>query len=300
MEARFPNAKYISPGSEVSELNITLSSEDKREIEFAAFDKGKFNIFLSYHIVSTIPESGVSKICNRIKKFVFENPEKISSVTICISRECPRESLRKIEETRLAIGLKDVFFEFLEAKAFRLNIEKEFGVKCLSFETEHTRRVVSRLMPNTSIGIKTLKDENDKSVKLGKLFVCHASEDKAFVTKLVKVLDKYSDHVWYDTREVLVGDSITRKVGEGLTDADYLIIVLSNISVTKPWVSRELGYALNKDLSDNDFTIIPVVIDDCEVPALIKDIRYADFREGFTCGINQVIGSIQKMRLQNA
>lgn len=40
-----------------------------------------------------------------------------------------------------------------------------------------------------------------------KLFVCHASEDKPFVDRLVAELDRRAMFAWYDKREILVGDS---------------------------------------------------------------------------------------------
>ena len=296
MEARHPNSEYIEPDTYIPDLGVTLASINQRDVECAAYSDGMYDLFLSYHIISTVPESGISRICNKIKNIGVRNRGKIRSATICISQECPRDSLRKVEEVSVELGGRGILFEFLEAKSFRLQLEKHFGVKCFSFETEHTKRVLRRLKPEAVMELGLVKDEKEDPIKLGRLFICHASEDKPFVTKLVKVLDKHAEHVWYDSREILVGDSITEKVSDGLTKADYLVVVLSTTSVSKKWVNRELSYALNKQLSGSGFTVIPVLIEDCGIPPLISDLRFADFRESFTIGVNQVIGSIQKMR----
>lgn len=47
------------------------------------------------------------------------------------------------------------------------------------------------------------------------LFICHASEDKPFVERLVMHLDRRALHAWYDTREILVGDSIVARLTKG-------------------------------------------------------------------------------------
>ncbi|MDP3683833.1 MAG: toll/interleukin-1 receptor domain-containing protein, partial [Ignavibacteria bacterium] len=126
------------------------------------------------------------------------------------------------------------------------------------------------------------------------LFLCHASEDKPFVDKLVNELDRHAYYAWYDKREIFVGDSIVEKINDGLKSADYLIVVLSSKSVNKPWVKRELNSSIMRQLSSESILILPILIEDCEIPKLLNDIKYADFRLSFKVGVNELIGSIRK------
>ena len=52
-------------------------------------------------------------------------------------------------------------------------------------------------------------------------------------------------------------------------DAEAVIIVLSEHSVDKPWVREELDASIIKKVEDLT-TLIPVVIDDCEVPESLR------------------------------
>jgi TIR domain len=94
-----------------------------------------------------------------------------------------------------------------------------------------------------------------------KVFISHASEDRerflrAFATKLRQ---EAGVDAWVDEWEIYPGDSLVRKIfEEGLMDAEAVIIVLSEHSVDKPWVREDLT------------TLIPVVIDDCEVPESLR------------------------------
>jgi hypothetical protein len=56
---------------------------------------------------------------------------------------------------------------------------------------------------------------------------------------------------------------------EGLKNAEAIIVVLSNNSVNKPWIREELDASVVKKV-EGLAKLIPVVIDDCEVPKSLK------------------------------
>jgi hypothetical protein len=120
------------------------------------------------------------------------------------------------------------------------------------------------------------------------LFICHASEDKPFVESLCSYLDARDVPVWYDRREIKVGQSIVQRINEGLDSASHLVIVLSKRSVEKPWVQRELSSAVMLQLSKKRVTVLPIRLDDCAIPSIIADIKYADAREGMASVIRDL------------
>ena len=125
------------------------------------------------------------------------------------------------------------------------------------------------------------------------LFMCHASEDKAFVERLVQELDQRALYAWYDKREILVGDSIVDKVNSALARADFLVAILSPRSATKPWVIRELGSTLMRQLNEDGIVVLPVLLSKCKLPALLSDIKYADFTSSFEEGLKDLLSSIR-------
>ncbi|MGG2019686.1 toll/interleukin-1 receptor domain-containing protein [Pseudomonas sp. S8] len=104
-----------------------------------------------------------------------------------------------------------------------------------------------------------------------KVFVSHASEDKdRFVLNFAKQLRANGVDAWLDKWEMLPGDSLITKIfEEGIKGAQAVIVVLSKNSVEKPWVKHELDAACVKRIN-NGSKLIPVVIDDCEVPEVLK------------------------------
>lgn len=106
-----------------------------------------------------------------------------------------------------------------------------------------------------------------------KVFISHASEDKErFVIPFATALRAKGVDGWVDRWEMRIGDSLVDKIfEEGLKEASAIIVVLSNISVTKPWVREELDAAVVKRI-EKGARIIPIVLDGCEVPQALRHI----------------------------
>lgn len=80
-----------------------------------------------------------------------------------------------------------------------------------------------------------------KGEKQWDVFISHASEDKvAVVDPLAKELQKHGLRVWLDRSVLTIGDSLSRKIDEGLGSSRFGIVVLSQNFFTKSWPQREL------------------------------------------------------------
>jgi TIR domain len=127
-----------------------------------------------------------------------------------------------------------------------------------------------------------------------RVFVSHATEDKPFVRELVEALKGQNLNVWLDEEELQVGDSIVAGVSQGLKNADYLVAVLSKASVGSRWVQAELNATLMEELSGKGVTVLPVLIEDCNLPTLLKDRVYADFRHDFNAGLQKLLAVFEQ------
>lgn len=101
---------------------------------------------------------------------------------------------------------------------------------------------------------------------VGKIFISHASADKPFVDKLVRDLAAKSIPVWYDKLDLRIGDSVSGSINSGLTDSKYFAIVLSKASTASTWVREELNAALMKQVAQGGTFILPILIEDCDIP----------------------------------
>ncbi len=73
------------------------------------------------------------------------------------------------------------------------------------------------------------------------VFISHATEDKdAIVRPLAHALRTAGLTVWYDEFELRIGDSLRRRIDEGIARSRFGIVVLSNSFFAKGWPQYEL------------------------------------------------------------
>jgi hypothetical protein len=109
------------------------------------------------------------------------------------------------------------------------------------------------------IGVLTSGQPGPRRVsKRWDLFLSHASEDKDFAEKLVGALKKAGLKVWYDSHEMKLGDSLARKIDEGLAKSRYGIVILSPYFLQKKhWTQKELDGLVDKEV-DGRKVILPI------------------------------------------
>ena len=124
---------------------------------------------------------------------------------------------------------------------------------------------------------------------IGKVFVSHSSADKPFVDRLVVDLRRHSIAVWYDKFDLNIGDSVPGSLNQALADAKYFAIVLSKAAVASSWVREELNAALMKQVAFGGTFILPLLIEDCDVPPLLAHRRHADFRRDYDGALSELL-----------
>lgn len=145
------------------------------------------------------------------------------------------------------------------------------------------------------MAVKIHQINRDSSSKLEKkmprqIFISYSHRDRAFVKKLADDLKKKGFSVWWDEWEINVGDSIVQKIEEGIKTSAFLAVVLSPDSVKSSWVRREVGSATMRQLSEKrSITVLPILVAQCEIPVLLGEIKYADFRSDYKSGLKDLL-----------
>jgi hypothetical protein len=127
------------------------------------------------------------------------------------------------------------------------------------------------------------------------IFISYSHADKAFVNKLASNLVKHDAHVWVDTWELNVGDSILDRVQEAIRDSSALLIVLSKASVASEWCKKELSAGLMRELDEKRVVVLPVLVEDCEIPVFLREKMYADFRKDFKTGLKALVEAVARV-----
>lgn len=131
------------------------------------------------------------------------------------------------------------------------------------------------------------------------IFISHTGADKEFVRKLRDDLKAAGvERVWVDEAEIEIGDSLIQKIEEGLRESPFVAAVLSPRSVTAPWVQKELNSAMNREIKNRKVVVLPLLIEDCEIPTFLEDKLYGDFRskEKYSASMDKLLRRLRVAR----
>lgn len=133
-----------------------------------------------------------------------------------------------------------------------------------------------------------------------RIFLCHASEDKAQVLAVYDKLKAAGFNPWLDKKDLLPGQQWDREIRRVLKHSRFIMIFFSRYSVSKRgYVQREFKLALDtlEEIPDGEIFIIPVRLEDCLIPEAFRHIHYVDLfePEGFDL-VMKVIGAEIEVR----
>ena len=98
----------------------------------------------------------------------------------------------------------------------------------------------------------------DQSNKQYDVFISHASEDKADIVRpLAEALRAEDLEVWYDEFELKIGDSLRRKIDQGLANSRVGLVVLSQSFINKGWTNYELDGIITRSVSGEQ-VLLPI------------------------------------------
>lgn len=110
------------------------------------------------------------------------------------------------------------------------------------------------------------------------IFLSHTHHDKQFVQQLKSELNRRGvADVWVDEAEIMVGDSLQKKIEDAITKARFFGVVLSPRSVKSRWVQKELELAMQMELETDSVVVLPLLFEKCEIPPFLRTKVYADF-----------------------
>lgn len=115
------------------------------------------------------------------------------------------------------------------------------------------------------------------------IFVSHSHDDAAAAGEIVATLDALGLGPWLDKREIKPGDSFVEKMSDGLSEADYVLVLFSAASLRSHWVRREWLSSLARRAA-----VIPVRLEPVDLPAVMSDIVYIDLFPDRRAGLQQL------------
>ncbi len=120
------------------------------------------------------------------------------------------------------------------------------------------------------------------ATRMSKIFLCHASQDKAQVRDLYQRLRSDGFEVWLDTEDLLPGHDWDLKIRQAIRTSRTVLVCLSSTSSNKKgYVQKEIKHALDvaDEQPEGSIFLIPVRLEHCEVPDRLRKWHWVDLFE---------------------
>lgn len=114
------------------------------------------------------------------------------------------------------------------------------------------------------------------------IFLSHSSLDIDFTNKLHNLLEQAGFNVWYDEKRLTSNTHLLSDLPKYIGNSESFIVVLSKNSCYSTWVQDEYGYARELQKNKKLKAIIPIVIDDCDLPCFFNNYKWIDCKQGLT------------------
>lgn len=175
-----------------------------------------------------------------IKKKIAEFQKKIADKSIELGRK--KQDLRKAEETELK----------------KQNRQQEDFQRSLQRKIDEQKSQLDILINQNYSSKQVTENIEILENKEYDFFISHASEDKDdIVRNLADSLKANGFEVWYDEFELKIGDSLRKKIDEGLINSRYGIVIISPSFVKKNWTEYELNGMVAREMNGHK-VILPI------------------------------------------
>lgn len=173
------------------------------------------------------------------KKKIADYQKQIANKSVELGRK--KQDLRKSEETE----------------------QKKFQKEQLDFQKKLQRDINDQksqleFLVNQNYSSKITINQDEESDKEFDFFISHASEDKdEIVRDLADALKENGFEVWYDEFELKIGDSLRKKIDNGLSKSRFGIVIISPSFVKKNWTEYELNGMVAREMNGHK-VILPI------------------------------------------
>ena len=192
------------------------------------------------------------------------------------------ERLLRLYETHEVVEQVEIFICPGDGEIVEVNAEGILwcDVCVTEYQPEECEREIAyRLKPGLITSPPRIAPRVEETAHI---FLSYAREDREEVERLYQKLSDAGFEPWMDTKDILPGEQWKSGIQKAIRRSDFFLACLSKNSVSKRgWIQREIRGALDmwQEKLDSDIYLIPVRLEDCEVPEGLRDFQWLDLFE---------------------
>jgi len=115
-----------------------------------------------------------------------------------------------------------------------------------------------------------------------RIFLCHASQDKARVRWLYHKLHDAGLNPWLDEEDLLPGQDWEMEIRKAIESTEYFLVCLSKLAVDKRgFFQKEIKIALDvlDEIPDGKVFLIPILLDECDIPYRLRGKQWVELSD---------------------
>lgn len=137
------------------------------------------------------------------------------------------------------------------------------------------------------------------------IFLSHNKADEEWTRKLavdIKDNPKKPLNVFFSPWSIRPGADIPTELERGINESQYVGIVMSPESFSSEWVDLERSMSVFQDPNARRKKMIPLLRRDCDIPSVLKRLRYIDFRddERYQDSLNELLSVLLGQEIINS
>jgi len=126
-------------------------------------------------------------------------------------------------------------------------------------------------------------------------FLSHSSADRDLALRLATDLRAAHIDVWYAEWEIAPGDSLRRKIDEGIDRATHFLVLLTPASLQSEWVQTELDAGMVQRINGK-CRLIPILsgIESADVPATLRGMKWLRL-DNYDDGLRELVAACHEV-----
>jgi formylglycine-generating enzyme required for sulfatase activity len=130
-----------------------------------------------------------------------------------------------------------------------------------------------------------------QNTSIRKVFISHATQDSELAHRLAGDLQQLGVPIWIAPESIRPGESWVDAIERGLGESGHTLVVLTPAALESRWVKKETNVAIALE-REGRMEVIPLDVQPCDVPLLLKSYQMVSFRRDYDAGFSQLVGML--------
>ena len=136
---------------------------------------------------------------------------------------------------------------------------------------------------------------NKNNDLLATIFISYSWENQKEAEEINSLINNIGLKTFLDKKDIAAGEYISFAVSEALDNSKLYLFLISEQSVDSFWCKGELSQALDIEKNRKETFIIPVLINECKIPGLIRNKKYINYTGDRSAAQQEIVKTLYRI-----